>query len=150
MGYLFLGGMLLKLLKGKVPITLPRAAVAFVFYAVTATFATGGAQYFSAIIAAITVPYVVIAIAESKSLKLPNAGKYGDFSYGIYLYAMPIQQSLVYYLGTGIGLVAEIVAAFSLTLPCAILSWHLIEKNALTFKPSARLADDNGSVRAPT
>lgn len=137
MGSYFMGGALLKLMKGNIRVTLPRAAVAFVAYAVLATFSTGRFQYLNAIVAAFAVPYAVIAIAESSALKLPNAALYGDFSYGLYLYAFPIQQALIFYFGPSIGLMTEIIASFALTLPCAILSWHVVEKTAMRFKPKA-------------
>ena len=57
----------------------------------------------------------------------------GDYSYGIYIYAFPVQQSLVF-LMPDISVFAMIVYASIITVSCAILSWHLIEKKALSYK----------------
>jgi peptidoglycan/LPS O-acetylase OafA/YrhL len=56
-----------------------------------------------------------------------------DYSYGIYIYAFPIQQALTA-LAPSASPWAHIFAALLFTLPFAILSWHLVEKPALTLK----------------
>jgi peptidoglycan/LPS O-acetylase OafA/YrhL len=57
----------------------------------------------------------------------------GDYSYGIYIYAFPVQQSLVL-LMPDIGIAEMIMSASLITLAFAVLSWHLIEKKALSYK----------------
>ena len=57
----------------------------------------------------------------------------GDYSYGVYIYAFPIQQSVAA-LVPGIGPYEMMLLAFPLTLIMAVLSWHVIEKPALRFK----------------
>jgi len=57
----------------------------------------------------------------------------GDYSYGIYIYAFPVQQSLIF-LMPEISIFAMIFYASIITVSCAILSWHLIEKKALSYK----------------
>lgn len=66
-------------------------------------------------------------------VKLP-----GDISYGLYLYAYPMQQTVIALFGAGIG--ATMVSAFALPLAvgCAILSWKWIEKPALSFRKKQR------------
>jgi len=56
-----------------------------------------------------------------------------DYSYGVYIYAFPIQQSLIA-LVPGIAPVGVIVGGFFATLLFAGLSWHLIERPALSLK----------------
>lgn len=62
-------------------------------------------------------------------------GRWGDVSYGLYIYAFPVQQLLValgaQHWGFGPALAAALVASFTL----AALSWHLVEQPALVFKP---------------
>jgi peptidoglycan/LPS O-acetylase OafA/YrhL len=57
----------------------------------------------------------------------------GDYSYGLYIYAFPIQQTLRQYF-VDIGPLQLFAAASVLTLLCAMLSWHLIEEPALCLK----------------
>ena len=57
----------------------------------------------------------------------------GDYSYGIYIYAFPLQQLAAHYLSPMTPLQNMLVAA-PLTLAFAVLSWHFIEKPALAAK----------------
>jgi peptidoglycan/LPS O-acetylase OafA/YrhL len=57
----------------------------------------------------------------------------GDYSYGLYIYAFPIQQTLRQYF-EHIRPLQMFVAASIFTLMFAALSWHLIEKPALRLK----------------
>jgi peptidoglycan/LPS O-acetylase OafA/YrhL len=57
----------------------------------------------------------------------------GDYSYGVYIYAFPIQQTLIYLI-PGLSLLLLNVYAVALTLFCAALSWHFLEKPALDRK----------------
>jgi peptidoglycan/LPS O-acetylase OafA/YrhL len=81
--------------------------------------------------------------------KLPNMPFYssGDYSYGIYLYGMPVQQTLFelfHFESEWVMLLWSIV--FSTIF--AALSWHLIEKRVLklrkkfSFVAQRRLAEE--------
>lgn len=63
-----------------------------------------------------------------------NFNKYGDFSYGLYIYAFPVQQIVSYYLFGKISLLSNFVIVFSISLLLSLLSWHIIEKKALRLK----------------
>lgn len=54
----------------------------------------------------------------------------GDYSYGIYIYAFPLQGLAVWLFGAQSAW-TNIALAFPATLVCAILSWHWIEAPAL-------------------
>jgi peptidoglycan/LPS O-acetylase OafA/YrhL len=78
------------------------------------------------------VAYTAIVIYLSTSaFKCLNFGRYGDMSYGIYLYHFPIIQLLivlhVFAFNAWIGL----AAALAFTLMAAFVSWHVIEKPLL-------------------
>lgn len=53
-----------------------------------------------------------------------------DYSYGMYIYAFPLMMAVAVLLpGASAGLLA--LVTFAATLPCAALSWHVVEKPAL-------------------
>lgn len=57
----------------------------------------------------------------------------GDYSYGFYIYAFPIQQSIVHFFpGATAGQLDLFAGAGALF--CAALSWHFLEKPALAMK----------------
>lgn len=73
------------------------------------------------------------------SLNVPRASAWAgrtDLSYGLYLYAWPIQQLLSYQV-PGIGLAAHIVTSLVGAGLLAMLSWRYIERPALALKRSA-------------
>lgn len=82
----------------------------------------------------ICIPYMVLFLAHLPIPIVNHFGKYGDFSYGIYIYAFPIQQIIVQTLGTGIPIIAVFCLSMACTLPFAVLSWHLVESRALKMK----------------
>ena len=90
---------------------------------------------FSELMLIFTLPYLVISVAYLPKISvLRNFGKYGDFSYGMYIYAFPIQQTLVYFLKPRINLLEFSLLSFFITLIIGIASWHLIEKQFLKLK----------------
>lgn len=59
--------------------------------------------------------------------------KAGDYSYGIYIYAFIVQQTLACLI-RGISVAKLMWLSAIITLLLAVLSWHLIEKRALALK----------------
>jgi peptidoglycan/LPS O-acetylase OafA/YrhL len=79
------------------------------------------------------LPYLVMFAA----LKVPaiSLEKIGDLSYGTYLFAHPVQQSLVTIFGPGhIGPYRLLLMAAPIALGIAFLSWHFVEKPALRLR----------------
>jgi len=62
---------------------------------------------------------------------LGNFGKYGDFSYGIYIVHFPILQVLIQYGLFDYSPVVALVTASILILSISYLSWHIVEKRFL-------------------
>lgn len=59
--------------------------------------------------------------------------KIGDISYGMYIYAWPIQQTVAFAF-PGLNVYENIVWSTLLTIVCAKISWEYIEKPALSLK----------------
>lgn len=72
--------------------------------------------------------YLTFYLAFSPLLKWHGAARFGDFSYGTYLYAYPIQQMLVFTLRGHIPFALFVPLVMSLSLVAAVLSWHLCER----------------------
>lgn len=77
----------------------------------------------------------VIYLAQSQFAA--GWGRYGDFSYGIYIFGWLIQQLVVQYVGVTSAWV-NFVVAYPITLALAMISWHLIEKPALSLKDQVK------------
>lgn len=61
-----------------------------------------------------------------------------DVSYGFYIYAWPVQQLVILFGGTALGLPLYMVAAAAVTFGLAWLSWTLIERRAMRWaRPSS-------------
>jgi peptidoglycan/LPS O-acetylase OafA/YrhL len=86
------------------------------------------------------LPLLVILIGRSSWPVARDAGRFGDFSYGIYLYAWPVQQIIVRLLGVHRPLPLMCAAALAIVLVMAFFSWRLIEKRALRMKPKEQAA----------
>ena len=67
-------------------------------------------------------------------LPITNFDRYGDFSYGTYIYAFPIQQLLALYGMQRHGIWAFIVASLAVATAAAFVSWHVVEKPAMKLK----------------
>ncbi|KAA0548342.1 acyltransferase [Bacillus sp. BGMRC 2118] len=78
--------------------------------------------------------YLIFYLAYETRLRLHNFGKYGDFSYGIYIYAFPIQQIFANMFNNQLTAVENFFVSFPITLLLAFASWHVVEKRALKYK----------------
>jgi peptidoglycan/LPS O-acetylase OafA/YrhL len=77
--------------------------------------------------------YAVLWLALVPGGWIRNFNKAGDYSYGVYIYAFPVQQSLMALTG-GLSPTALFFASFFATLFLAVVSWHTVEKRCLRFK----------------
>jgi peptidoglycan/LPS O-acetylase OafA/YrhL len=83
--------------------------------------------------------YLLFFVAYSPTLKLHNFAQLvrGDLSYGLYLYAYPIQQLIVQYSHNQLTPIANFAIAFLISLVLASLSWHFVEYRFLKRKTPA-------------
>jgi peptidoglycan/LPS O-acetylase OafA/YrhL len=84
------------------------------------------------LVAAVPLAYAIIvsgALIHNKRLRLRT-----DLSYGVYIYAFPMQQLLVICGLAFLNPIAFAIIAAIATLPLAALSWFLVEKPAISVK----------------
>lgn len=97
---------------------------------------------------ALIVAPLAIAIGTRSWPGLRDAGRFGDLSYGIYVYAWPVQQIIVAYAGPS-DYFALLAATLAVLIPLAWLSWRCVEAPALGRKPlrepgRLRVGEDGG------
>ncbi len=119
---LFLGGAVVQLWRHKLPLHWSGAlASAVVVTGAVWVLDGGGAQ--------LTAPFLAyLLIWIGSVLPSPSLVQRHDISYGVYIYAFPVQQLLVL---TGIherGLLLYDVVALACTVPLATASWLLVER----------------------
>lgn len=80
-----------------------------------------------------TLPYVVLVIGMASTPYFRRAARFGDLSYGMYLWAFPVQQLVVLWIGPQRMLVNLTIVAV-VTAALAFVSWHAVEKPSLALK----------------
>ena len=84
------------------------------------------------IISLFTFPYLIIVFGSKFKMKLFS--RTGDYSYGMYIYAFPVQQTIIHFFKNDLNVATLFFASFIVTLFLSILSWHLFEKKILQMK----------------
>ena len=84
---------------------------------------------------AVLLSYAVFVIGYARIPTLQHYNLLGDYSYGVYIYAFPIQQ-LVVQAGVTTPII-NIAISLPFTVICAVLSWHLIEHPAMKLRFTA-------------
>ena len=98
--------------------------------------------------------YPLIYLGTSNSIFLGRATRFGDLSYGTYLYGWPVEQIVRSVAGpslTGYGL---FLISLPLAAACGWLLWHLVEKRALALKSLVartpqKAAENSPAARSP-
>ena len=81
---------------------------------------------------AVGLSYAVFFCGYAKTPRLLHYNRLGDYSYGVYIYAFPIQQLVAQ---SGVTTPAiNIAISLPFTVVCAVLSWHLIEAPAMKLR----------------
>ena len=93
--------------------------------------------------------YLVIYLALERRLPVIPAARVGDLSYGLYIYGWPVEQALLYVSGGTLAWWQLFPLALALSAALAFLSWHLVEKPALRFKPRRAKAATAAGYAAP-
>ena len=103
--------------------------------------------HFSGFLKAALFAYTVLLLALHPKLRLPSIDHWGDISYGLYIYAFPVQQGIAY-LSPQIRPLSMFVLSTIVTVALAILSWRLVEKPALKLKGKLSSGRHKDDVRA--
>jgi peptidoglycan/LPS O-acetylase OafA/YrhL len=90
----------------------------------------------------VLLAYILLYLTYGPWAWIRAYNRIGDYSYGAYLYAFPVQQSVAA-LVPGISLIGMLMIAASVTLAFAMLSWHLLEKPALALKAALVSSGNN-------
>jgi peptidoglycan/LPS O-acetylase OafA/YrhL len=72
------------------------------------------------------------SLAYFPALHPINLGRYGDFSYGVYLYAFPIEQLIVMTAGGHMATLRLSALATPISVIVGALSWFLVERPFVT------------------
>lgn len=86
---------------------------------------------------ALFVGYLVLCLGLLTAKTRSFSGTWPDYSYGMYIYAFPVMMAVHALAPTPSHWVLAAMT-FAATLPCAVMSWHFIEKPALGAAKQAR------------
>lgn len=137
--FMFLYGSALYLWRDKVPmkwaalLALP-AALAAASFDKTAFF----------VVYALCLAPLVMHLAYLPGGAARRFNAWGDLSYGVYIWAFPIQQTLALVF-PGLSLWGMVAFSSAITLGVAALSWNLIEKRVLAMKGGVAAATASGA-----
>jgi len=133
----FLAGMLFNLL-GAQRLLRPWIAVAAVLVLI--------ASYFVPHAYLVTMPtcgaYALMQLAHLRALNPLRLGRYGDFSYGVYLYAFPVQQLLVMSAGGRMAPLELFALATPISLLLGCISWFLVERHFVLQRHLKRVGEN--------
>jgi peptidoglycan/LPS O-acetylase OafA/YrhL len=131
----FFSGAALHVLRHRIPMSGRLAAACLASTVITWPTSTGIE------VAMFTVPYLVVWCGRRTSGRWSRPlTRFGDISYGLYLYGFLAEQVVAAILGGHPPLVAMLPGSLLLSVPLAVLSWRLVEKPALAHKPRRPMA----------
>lgn len=125
LGSFFLAGMLIYFLRDRLPVRAWIAAVCVVIFG--AFYVLGIAPFFG------QLPFAYLMFWLGATLPT-RIGSRNDISYGVYIYAWPVQQLVTILGGHALGHAGHAVVSFIIVAGLAWLSWKCIEKPALRTK----------------
>ncbi len=127
---IFFIGTLFYLYEDRIKFRFLIALGAFIILLITCVL--GGSYFFIALL--LCLPYLVLYLGQLPIKQLCNiGGKYGDYSYGLYIYAFPIQQTIAHFIPK-ISPTQMFIFSLPSTFVLSFISWWLIENKALSLK----------------
>jgi len=119
----FLAGMVIYAFADRIP----RSRVILAAFALGAVASAHISPYLASLTVTPALAYIIFYIGFSET-RLPDAAAKGDFSYGTYLYAFPIQQMLVASFGDRLSFAAYFIAAAVLSVIAGAASHYMVER----------------------
>ncbi len=126
--FFFMLGAVAKLYADRIPMHAAIAAAAVIAFLVSLRF--GGFYPVGTVAWAYLVMYLSVALPRW----FQKVGRRRDYSYGIYIYAFPVQQLVSMTVGLRYSLAGYIAISAAGTIVLAALSWHLVERPAMSLK----------------
>ena len=128
-GFFFVAGAWLYVYRGFVPLSPALAAGILILWAALHHTTAGLCAWY------LGLPYLVFFFGFHGANLGAFFARHGDLSYGVYIYAFPVQQWVIHALGTAtLGVASLTLASLLPTLVLAYCSWHLVERRALLWK----------------
>ena len=93
------------------------------------------------------LPIAYLCLWLGRTLPLQNLGRRTDISYGMYVYAFPVQQLLSLTRVASWPALPLALASIACTIPLAYLSWRFVERPALRLKSIGPLARRQPVIR---
>ncbi|MBV9378772.1 MAG: acyltransferase [Alphaproteobacteria bacterium] len=84
--------------------------------------------------------YLALWLALYSRLPVIPAARFGDLSYGLYIYGWPAEQAVIWLSGGHAAWWQVLLIALPAAAVLAFLSWHLVERPMLRLKPRAQQA----------
>jgi len=122
--------------------------VGFLVFAVFTVLAPQSPEQQFATLAAVS--YTAVAVGRSTWRPLRLVTRHGDISYGTYIWAYPVQRVVNELLGFDSHWLVSLGLCLVATLPIAWLSWRIVERPALAFKPQGMKKDPMNDAKAGT
>ena len=107
----------------------------FLWPIVILLFFSVGNKHLFYVVYTLSIAYLVFYSAYVPSGYVRKYNLLGDYSYGIYIYAFPVQQSVAALI-PGVSVLHMIFISACVTILLAAISWHILEKRALGLKGS--------------
>lgn len=82
--------------------------------------------------------YLALWLALNPRLPVIPAARFGDLSYGLYIYGWPVEEAVMWFSGGRAPWWQVFLIALPAAAAIALLSWHLVERPMLRLKPGSR------------
>ncbi len=140
LGLAFLAGVLFYCYRDRIVLSWPLLIVAVLGLLAVGVAAPGSRAL--PLVEPLLVGYVLFFIAYLPMGSLQHVARHGDISYGLYLYAYPVQQLLIKAFQPRLNTLSLFLTATAVTTLFAAASWQFVEKPFLRLKRSSRPLQD--------